>query len=203
MKKTLLWLLLGPLALVLTLAVAVNVMAWSGDSGAPPDPATVIVLPDGERRPLGELVEAWGGPTASEEPPSTSAAPVTAAEAPRRDAPRAELDVAAVLERVRREREDFRRNGPPEGDLFGLAEWHRGQGSHEQAAALYASVPRGHRQYALAQRRLAWDCYTLGQDEPIRGVAHAHASLSADPLSGNAWQDAARVYAATLGLDVD
>ena len=214
MKKTLLWLVAGPLALLLLLVVLVNVLALSGEAPPPPDPALVIELPDGARQPLGELLQAWSAPTEDADPAPTAAlAPSdtassdtadggTAASADARPAEPA-FDAADLLERIERSREEFLRQGPPPGDLFQLAEWHRAKGSHEQAAALYASVPRGHRSYARAQRRLGWDCYARGDDEPARAVRHVHNSLAADPLDGNGWQDAARVYAATLGLPVD
>lgn len=209
MKKTLLWLVAGPLALLLLLVVLVNVLALSGEAPPPPDPALVIELPGGARQPLGELLQAWSAPTEDADPaptaalaPSDTASRDTASRADARPA-EAAFDAADLLERIERSREEFLRQGPPPGDLFQLAEWHRAKGSHEQAAALYASVPRGHRSYARAQRRLGWDCYTRGDDEPARAVRHVHNSLAADPLDGNGWQDAARVYAATLGLPVD
>ena len=34
---------------------------------------------------------------------------------------------------------------------------------------------------------------------PAAGLGYANRSLDADPLSGEAWQDASRVYLATLG----
>ncbi|MDJ0976661.1 MAG: hypothetical protein QNJ98_19550 [Planctomycetota bacterium] len=69
-----------------------------------------------------------------------------------------------------------------------------GRGHPEKALAVWRAIPRDHHDYARAQRYIGYWLYDRTLDTPWRGVAHVNRSLIADPLSGNAWQDAARIY---------
>ena len=193
---------------LLGLIVAVNMIAADSEIMQAPDPAMVITLPSGESERLDTLVAAYLAPegappgvgagedagekttAAVDEGDSSAHEPRFAAEAALEQA----VEFLAVLNEQRR---------APASDLYSLAEWHRHGGQIDQAEALYASIPEGHPQWSRARRRLAWDVYTKGHGQPGRGVPLAHQSLRSDPLDGNAWQDAARVYLATLGLPVD
>jgi hypothetical protein len=91
--------------------------------------------------------------------------------------------------------------GRPQGeDLVDLAEARLRAGDIGQALALYQSVGADHPRWADCQRRIGWDILTRERREPTRGVAFVNAALVAEPLQGNGWQDAARVYLCTLGL---
>ena len=52
----------------------------------------------------------------------------------------------------------------------------------------------GDADYGLAQRRLGWEIQTRFEGDPLAGVGSVNRSLRANPLDGNAWQDASRVY---------
>ena len=92
---------------------------------------------------------------------------------------------------------------PSDGDIFGLAEYSLLNGDHEQALALFRSLPKEHPRYGRAQRRIGWDIYTRAMNEPNLGLAFVNRSVLESPGEGNAWQDAYRVYAATLGFSVN
>lgn len=195
MRRTLTWTLL---LLVFTLVGVVSTVLLRAEpaSLAAPDPATVIQLPDGSRRPLAEVLErARQGEDFGWSPPVIRLAPPLAAEvAPDPERQRVAEDVARAVQSAIREHE---------GTVFHLAEVARHEGRLDEAAALYLSIPEDDRRYGRAQRRLAWDVLTKGQGQPRRAVAFAHAALAAEPFDANSWQDLARVYGATLGLDVD
>jgi hypothetical protein len=91
--------------------------------------------------------------------------------------------------------------GRPAGqDLVDIAEQRLQAGDVAEALALYQSVGADHPRWALCQRRIGWDILARVQDDPLRGVAFVNASLRAQPLDRDAWQDVARVYLSTLGL---
>ncbi|RKY21260.1 MAG: hypothetical protein DRQ55_04970 [Planctomycetota bacterium] len=207
MKRNLLLLaaLLGGTLLVLI--VVVNALAVSAEELLPPDPAMLVQLPDGSERSLGELIAPWqDGDTLPEPPP-----------APRADGDAGLLDTLDRNERGGLTEQELdalaavqvqelleRARQPPTGDdPFDLAEWHRREGRLDQARALYLALPEQHPHWGQARRRVAWDCFAVAQGEPARGVPYAHEALLDNPFDGNAWQDAVRVYAATLGLTVD
>ena len=85
-------------------------------------------------------------------------------------------------------------------DLFELAEHNHELGDLDAALALYRSVPRSHPEYAAAQRIIGWKIYARQLEQPRMGVAYVNRSLRADPLEGNAWQDAYRIYLQALGF---
>lgn len=184
--KTLRWLLLAPIALAGLLVLVINFSAAPMDEAPAPSRSMVIPMPDGTDRTLGELVDASrgeGGPAAPTQP--TRAEETEAERAP----------MAPLLEGP---------GAPASGatDLIALAEFQLHAGRPDEAMALFRSVPEDHPQYSFALRRIGWDCYTRGMGEPGRGVAFVNASLRSDPWSGNAWQDASRVYMHRLGLRV-
>ena len=193
------------LVLVLSLVGLVNVLAPRTSELPPPDLDLAIALPDGSERRLGDLMAPWTGEPPAEpelglevvEPrdaPTVGSFPLPEAEGLE---PREVAEL--MIERALRES-----SLPPDGsDPFALAEWHRRVGDLSQARALYQALPEWHPRWGRAQRRLAWDVLTRAEDEPAQGVPYAHKALADDPLDGNAWQDAARVYAATLGWPVD
>lgn len=200
MKRTLTLAALMLLGTLLAITLTVNLLAVAPDPAARPDPLLPIDLPDGSQRPLGELLSAWRELHPPQEPAASEGAPeVSVAQDPPQHAPSTAEDISRVLEQLRQAIDPAH---IPD-DLFDLAEWHRHQGNTEQATALYLSLPKDHPRWARAQRRLAWDCYTQAQGTPERGVAYAHAALTAEPFDGNSWQDLARVYAAALGVPVD
>jgi len=203
MKHAVRNILIGGGVLLITLITAVNMIAVPMSAVLPPDPAMIIELPDGATLRLDALVEAF----AAEIPADLGTDPEAAAEAlpdlqrlPERPE---DLTSAEVRELMRSLHERYTGARPPGKDLFSLAEWNRHNGNLDQAQALYESVGEDDPKWSLARRRLAWDVYTKGHKTPARGVAYAHQSLQSDPLDGNAWQDAARVYAATLRIPVD
>ncbi len=199
MKRVLTMTLLA-LAL-LALAAVCTVLLRADGSGLPaPDPSLPILLADGTRRPLAEVLDL----ARSGQPLPVPQPLVTVFIEPAGSAEDAAVD-PAELNRVR---EDLARSLREsilarEGPIFRLAETARHEGRLEEAAALYLSIPEDDRRYGRAQRRLAWDVLTKGQGQPRRAVAYAHAALAAEPFDANSWQDLARVYGATLGLDVD
>jgi hypothetical protein len=205
-------LLTAGVVLVLTLLVLigiVNVLAVPASETPKPDPSQLVLLPDGSERTIAELVAPWtepggdgreGGSSIVELEELVSGEPNAPDDRRTTDKTQEELEaeVAAVLEEWRRKRDQ-----PPENnDPFDLAEWFRHSGDLDQAKALYLSMPENHPQWARSRRRLAWDVFAEEGDAG-RGVPFVHESILAEPFDGNSWQDAARVYAATLGLPVN
>ena len=201
MKRSLLGLGLGFALLVVVLVAAVNILAAGADGIPAPDLARPIALPDGSERSLGAILEAWQAtsPAAPELLSGSESGPFVELQPSRDSSGVSDGEIVELAELALR-----RVSVPPDGrDPFDLAEWHRHSGHPGQAQALYLAIPENHPRWARAQRRVAWDCLSEAQDTPALGVSYAHKALAADPLDGNAWQDAARVYAATLGLPLD
>jgi hypothetical protein len=210
MKRALKVVLIGGFVSLLALIAAVNMIAVPLGDTSPPDPAMLIQLPDGANRRLDELLQAFdaGDPPGFDTPVGEPDADETAA-LPGSHQLLEQLQALDGLsseearELTRAAYERHARSSPSGKTLFSLAEWHRHNGNLDQAQALYESVPASDGQWSRAHRRLGWDVYTKGHDSPARGVAYVHESLRSDPMDGNAWQDAARVYLATVGLPVD
>jgi hypothetical protein len=176
---------LSPLAALLALVVAVQLAASRANGAAPEvDLDMRITMPGGESRPLRDVlaaVEPW---------PSSSTA-VGAATPGHPAAPRLG---GSVLEEASGGPPDGAAVGAPEpASLCDLAEQRYRAGDRAQAGALYASVPPEDPGYARAQRRLGWEFQTKLDRDPLAGVASINRSLRANPLDGNAWQDASRV----------
>jgi tetratricopeptide (TPR) repeat protein len=209
MFKVLKRLVLVTLLLTAAGIVVVNVLAVPLEELPPPDPAMVISMPDGPDRTLGELV------ALSEQAAAEGA---VRDEARRLAARKALTDLTEVMnggdesqgpdpEELRAALERWKVDRwavPPDGsDLMELADYKRDMGEPEEAAALLRSIPDDHPQYARAMRKLGWNIYADDLGDPARGVAFVNLSLKADPFEGNAWQDAVRVYAGGLGIDID
>ena len=194
--------LLGLILVPLLLVALVNSLAVAPEQ-TEPDPSMLITMPDGEQVPLAEVVEGTRPDHGLELVPL----PVLPAEAQAEtEAPVDTLDdtderVAEVL-RVLEEHRARQDRVPSSDDLLGLADYARRQGRPEEALALYLSIPPDDRDYPRAQRNVGWKLYTQELDQPERGVSHVNASVLADPLDGNAWQDAVRVYGQSLGLPI-
>ncbi len=78
--------------------------------------------------------------------------------------------------------------------VFGLGLRRLAQGKPEEALTIWRAIPNEHRDYARAQRFIGYKIYDRALGEPAKGVAYVNRSIWNDPLSGNAWQDAARIY---------
>lgn len=68
------------------------------------------------------------------------------------------------------------------------------QGKADDALAIWRAIPPEHHDYARAQRFIGYKLYDRALGQPARGVAYVNRSLMSDPLSGNGWQDAVRIY---------
>jgi len=177
---------LSPLAALLALVVAVQLAASRTDGSAPEvDLDMRITMPGGESRPLRDVL-------AAVEPRPSSSTAGGAATPGHLGAPGLG---GSVLEEASGGPSDGAAVGASEpASLCDLAEQRLWAGDRAQARALYASVPPEDPGYALAQRRLGWEFQTKLDGDPLAGVASVNRSLRADPLDGNAWQDASRVY---------
>ena len=202
MKRALRVVLLSVLLLLVLVVGLANLMG-DGEPLPPPDPALVITLPDGREEPLGDLLErlAQEAATSAAEPEAAVDEEAAAAGDPPRD------DDDPLLARMDEEgvvRVSFRWPPPVDPtDVFSLGFHAFLEHRDEEALALLQSVPEDHPRYADAQRRIGWDLLTNRMGRPAAGLAYANRSLDADPLSGEAWQDASRVYLATLGIPWD
>lgn len=189
--KQLKWILVALVAVATGLVILINATSLSPDDEPMPDRSMVIELPSGEEKTLGELVDALA-----------PVAETGSGEAPEPVAGGSPQQGAVIAPKKGDLLQQFLANEDGSLDLIGLAEVKLEEGEPEVAIALLRSVPKDHPRYAKARRRLGWDVYTKGLGEPARGVAHVNASLMSDPFSGNAWQDASRVYLNKLGLPV-
>jgi hypothetical protein len=207
---------LGSLLAVLLLLIAtVNLIAEPASQLPGPSPTLVISAPGGRRFTLGELLASPAdslpapaadtppAPAALIEPDPPEPGPASPEAASGQDALPEELAEALDALLSGREAEWIAKRRADElarGDLYALAEYNLALGHTEEALGLFRSVPAAHPNYGRAQRRIGWDLFSRGLDQPARGVPFVHASLRENPWDGNAWQDAARVYGATLGL---
>ena len=83
--------------------------------------------------------------------------------------------------------------------LFDIGMDQLARGDTERALAVWQAVPSNHPDYARAQRFIGWKIYDRELSRPGEGVSYVNRSLAADPLSGNGWQDAVRIYWNALG----
>lgn len=203
--KLLRWSLLGPLALALALIVLVQLRAVPMESSPPLDRTMVIPSPDGGTQTLGALLDELRSPGTAEPEATRHGEP---------EHPSAEVPGAASSEAVgapepteaklRAGGRTFPWDGDPRSmDVVDYAAFHLEGGRPEVAAELLRTLPKDDPRYSRAMRRIGWDCYTKGMDDPRRGIAFVNASLRSDPFGGNAWQDASRVYLRSLGIPMD
>jgi len=189
MRRTLLLAALTLLLLVLGTTLIVQVR--SVDEPLPaPDVALPIHLEDGTVLPLAEVLA-----RAQVEPP----APPAPLELPAAQAPPAQAlrpDQLAVAERVRAEI-------AAQSSVFHMAQRALLAGRNDEALALYQSIPEDDPDWASAQRQIGWHILARGRDDPRRAVPYVQAAVRREPLDANSWHDLARVYAGTLGFDVD
>ena len=189
------------MAAVLLLIGTVNYLALGVPEAPPPDPGLPIQLPNGQQMALGELLANQAEPVIHK--PGADAVELPGLPVGKDGGQPTEEQLREHLALLLESIEQARTIDPDETDLFRLAEYHRHSGDPQQALALYRSIPRAHPQYGRAQRRIGWHLYGDTLDRPALGVPYVHRALHDNPTDGNAWQDAARVYLATLGLDVD
>ena len=179
-----------PCAVLLIMVAAVQSAASRvGRAPAPVDLDMMITMPDGGSRPLREVLSPAepqpAPPEVAEAPTEERRDPHRLDEGPSGTVPEGAFDspVAGDIERV---------------SLCALAEQRLYAGDIAQARALYASVGPGDPEYGRAQRRIGWEIQTKLEGDPLAGVGSVNRSLRADPLDGNAWQDASRVYVESL-----
>jgi len=171
----------------------------------PPDPTLAITLEDGSQVPLAELLERTRTATIpAQETPAPTPAPQVGDDhdgawqklAAARAAPPDPRVLQANRERVQAQLDQRH-------PLHLLAMQREREGDLDQALALLQSIPEDHPDWAWAQRHIGWRILAQGKGDPAGGLPYVQRALRADPLDGNAWQDAARVHAATLGFDLD
>lgn len=190
MMKRLQLLALIPFAVLLIMVVVVQLAASRAEHAQPQvDLDMMITMPSGGSRPLREVLARVEPRAAASEtkgtPPSERPDPL------RRDEERGE----DVVERAF----DAQVAGGAElPTLCALAEQRFRAGDFAQARALYASVAPDEPGYSRAQRRIGWEIQTKLEGDPLAGVGSVNRSLLADPLDGNVWQDASRVYVESL-----
>jgi hypothetical protein len=208
MKRVLLGL---SLLLLVGATVLIVVTARAPDALQAPDPFLPITFVDGSELPLSTVLEraARGEPLPSALAPT---APVPELAADVREAPEAGMSDGTA----ERAGHGLPSRSPAEqaalraeqrdlavacwGPVFVLAREALQSGRVEQAQALFQSLPEDHPSYAAAQRAIAWDIMTRERGQPSRGIAYVQKALRAEPLQGNSWQDAARVYGSVLGF---
>ena len=183
-RRSLLWLI--PLSVILIMVAVVQLVASRAERARlQVDLEMMITMPDGGVLPLREVLAPIESRSAASE--AQLAAPSGAPEALRRDGePGEEVADAAIEARSAGVAQPI--------TLCDLAEQRLRGGDIAQAKALYASVAPGDADYGLAQRRLGWEIQTRFEGDPLAGVGSVNRSLRANPLDGNAWQDASRVY---------
>lgn len=172
MKRVLKILTLGPLALIGLLVLLVNLFTPGLPEITDAELAQPIQLEDGTVMTVGELV---AREIAAEEHEAESGA-VAAPTAPFEPGT---LRIGDLL----RGRGAFN---------LGLRKLARGR--TQDALAIWRAIPSDHHDYARAQRFIGYKIYDRQLGEPAKGVAYVNRSLWHDPLSGNAWQDAYRIY---------
>jgi len=198
LKRLVRWVLLPALLLIGVLVLVVNMLAEPSDLRPEDFAALPITLPDGGAMPMGELVELMRRGEAD----ARLGASVEQIET-------TEVGAGTVVvtdgngERVE-QRVTFRWPPPLDpNDPMSMARWAYDNGRYDEALALFSAVPEDHEQYGRAQRYLGWELLTKTHDRPRAGLAHIHRALAADPLDGNHWQDAARIYLRAVGVRFD
>lgn len=195
-------LLLGGGLLLVVLALPL-IMASRSTPPPPLDPGMQIRMSDGSTSTLEEVVARAKGPAGELPPAPEDGGRIGRAPGPDDPDPAtaARQGVLPLLHADDLTYEEFLRlydeNENPY-DLFRMAEWAQMQGRVGEAVALLRSLPQDHPRYARAMRMLGWDLYTRQLDDPGQGIWFVNKSLAEKPFEGNAWQDAYRVYWASV-----
>lgn len=71
-------------------------------------------------------------------------------------------------------------------------------GRYPEALAYYLQVPKGDRDYSRAQRFIGWKLYGDALGRPMAGLPYVNRALRAEPLTGNSWEDASRIYGGAI-----
>ena len=205
MKRVIKFVLLPLVLLVLVVVVAFHGLAQpvAYDREAYVD--LPITLSDGEQVPLGGLVERREERAAEREAAREPEADEEAGAA--REVDRGEIrtvirsgaDAGSILETLRRAGVPM----SPSSEIVWLARDAYQNGRLDEAVALLNEIPPGDEQYSRAQRYLGWEVLTERGGRPRAGLAHMHKALQADPLDGENWQDASRVFLASIGVPFD
>lgn len=174
------WIAAGLLLLCATPVVFVAATAPSAESLPAPDTAMAIPLPDGRTVTLADVIEG--------------------------DLEIARADDEEVVETVEWKGRTIplteERPPPKTATPYALGMYYHDVGRDDLALPLLRSVPRSDSKWATAQRHIGWKIYSRRLNQPRLGVAYINRSIAADPTEGNAWQDAYRAYARSLGLDL-
>lgn len=201
MKRVLRWVLIPLVSLVLILVAVANFLADSEPLRPEDFAAQPITLPSGETLAFATYVERLE---------RGDFEPVAATNERLKDAAEAlddEDPAAAILDddgELAMDQVLFR--WPPEpdpSDPFSMGRWAYHEGRFDEALALLVAVEPDHPSYDRAQRYVGWELLTKTQDRPRAGLAYMNRALNADPLGGENWQDAARVYLRAVGVRFD
>ena len=172
MKRTLARILFAVVAATLILVVAVNALTPGIPEEPPTDLTMEIDLPDGTVATLGQLLAAA--------PPSGAAEQSAAAAGSSEEASRGGSTGSALAHLQR--------------NIVEIGHRELDRGRTERALAIWRAVPRDHPHYARAQRYIGYKIYDKKLGQPGQGLAYVNRSMRADPMEGNVWQDAARIY---------
>ncbi len=208
------------LVLILAGFAATSIYMASEDAAFEPvDLTMTFAMPDGSTRSLDEIIAltAERFPTETVTPADPTAETTTDAAQPQNaddfvldeSLPLGYVHIAPDLpsKRIIRTENGWRFESNPD-DVYGLAsikmdEMRAGTATTEEVLTLLRSVPESHPMFGHAQRHIGWSILTKQQKEPGKAVPFVTRALAADPLDNNAWEDAARVYASTLGFNLD
>ncbi len=171
MKKLIKFGVLFPLMGIVLFVIAVNLLTPGIPEVTEAELARPIQMDDGSVVPLRELIAR--SETLDAGPPELEIVPAR------------DLDGSRMPRTVNL----FRGRGAFHLGLRRLA-----RGNTSDALAIWRAIPPEHHDYARAQRFIGFKLYDRALGQPAKGVAYVNRSLRSDPLSGNAWQDAVRIY---------
>lgn len=189
--------LLGAGLVLALLATSVAMLGSQAEPLPPVDPSMLISMPDGTSLPL-EAFVAQAEEETLEDVVASSAGDVEPSSPPSH--PDAEVDPERLVEELFRGPITSRTYLP---GLLGHADRLLDEGKVDEALAVLQSIGPGDDHYARAQRKIGWDVMTKEKGQAARGVAYVNRCLAEDPFSGNAWEDATRVWSRTLGVPVN
>lgn len=173
MKKAVRILVLGVLTPLILFIGLANLLATDTDDIELP---TRIEMPDGRRLGVAKALAALE--VEASEAPGSAWVPPAEGEAATQDA-----DPMLMALRLH-----------DRGTVVGLGRHLLARGRPKEALALMRAVPEDHPEYSRVQRFIGYEIFAKALQRPDQGVAYVNRSITADPTSGNAWQDAARIY---------